>query len=1151
MTDKKLEEKKLTDEQQMVIDSKRKNLVVSASAGSGKTFVVVEKLIKLICEEKVPLSRLLVLTFTKAAANELKSRLFNEILNQPSSPFLIEQLDEVMVSDISTIDAFCEKVIKRNINKLSLPQNFVILDEKASKKLKNTAFKRAFEYFSSQKSEVFDEIYFAFKRNEDGLYECVNNIQSFFDSLSNSDEMVEKFSSNLALFHEKACQRLKENFEKAFKNTSKMLNEALLEANMIGEKLASGHIKFVEALESFVDVDFSKDLFTLCKEIASKTMPAISSSKSAVKAKFAKAKEEAKAVYDTAKEIYLATDEMIESAKNGVLSGKLMQFYSYYANQYKLLKEKRWALDFADLEKYAQLLIQDDEVKRSLQERYDYIIIDEYQDTNRLQESILKPIAEGGFFIAVGDIKQGIYGFRNASKEIMSEDIEKFSTSEDGEALFLRGNFRTDARILTFVNSIFEKLMTISSVGIDYKKTSVLEGLSKFQPNNLPAVCVDVVFHPKAEKSKKEDEDKNAIWEEIYSVQEDELGENYKYKDEILTIAHRIEQALESQIYLPKQKIFRKVEMGDIALLFRGRSKLMEECVAFLQEKGFSVNADIKENLIEDGAVALLVSLLKIAINPNDDIPLASVMNSPFGDFTLQELGDIRKLNSDGYFYEIVNNLSKSEEKTPLNIKINAFFENINKFKFDLDVFGIVKAFEKIFNKTSFMEYIAGMDDGGLKRIHINKLFAFIRSANLDRNPQEVVSQLENSDKDEKAISDGGNAITVTTIHATKGLEYPIVIICGGGENLNKVYNKQFIANKEFGLGTFLYDYQKNLRLPSPVFLAGKDALKERERVDELMLFYVAMTRPQNHLYIIGSLSENDLKALDKQNTYLKQILFALGENFVANLFESGQIVTQNVVFNVITEVVEQEEQNFEKQLKIEEISSKFAQEIEKYNNFEYKNKHLCKFSYKNSVTGAMKLVENEYGIGEVLFSEHDSEKEIIESQQQKEAREKAVEEGNSYHEALKLIDFEKVCDLNSLEIELNSIKSFMTEGYFENIDLDLLYKNIFILKMLTKNSKTFKEREFIMESTPQEITNGGEKGESIIVQGIIDLFAVGEKIVLVDYKYTSLKDEEKLINRYGGQIRLYAIALEKAFEGKDIEKYLLSLKEGKLIKIQ
>ncbi len=1118
----------LTEEQKEVLKNKSKRLVVSASAGSGKTFVVVEKLSKLICEEHLPLSRLLVLTFTKAAASELKSRLFSKML-ESTNKFVLSQLDEVALSDISTIDAFCEKLIKRNVNFLSLPPNFAILDEKSSQNLKKGAFLQTFEEFSLNFPQEFENIYFAFKRNKETLFECMTALQSFFDSLAEGEKLQEDFGENTAVFEQKACEFLLKKMREDLSASKKYLAEGELLAGQLGGGLPQKHAEFVGCMRGVIEcVDFSLSYFEICKILAGVSLPSISTAKvdGEVKEKLVTAKELVEGWTTLAKDVSMANEEML--SRTTALAEGLMKMFGIYSCKYAKAKEKRSALDFADLEKYAKKLLQNDDVKASLQEKYDYIVIDEYQDTNRLQESILKPIAEGGYFVAVGDIKQGIYGFRNASKEIMGEDIKEFSSASDGSALFLRGNFRTDKNILDFVNRIFEKLMTKESVGIDYKNTSMLEGLNHFQPDALPPVCVDVVLE---EEKKKVEEN---FFEEIYSVKDAPLKQDYKYKNEVLAIASRIEEVLTGEIYQPKTKTFRRAKQGDIALLFRGRSALMEECIQFLRGRGFSVSADIKESLIDDSEIAVLVSLLKLTINPTDDIPLASAMASHFGGFGIEELAQIREIYFDDTF---ANSLQQCKERGFLRGKIEAFENMLATIKFNIYVYGITQTFKRLFAEYDYYNYISSLADGREKRERLNRFFALIRSLGLDNKPQEVVESLEGGDK-EGATFAGGNSITITTIHATKGLEYPVVILCGAGENLSKVYNKNYIASKDFGLGTYLYEYEDNLRVPLPTFTAGKMALKNREMVDEIMLFYVALTRAQNHLYIIGRGKKRDFsfKDLEKQNSYLKQIFFALGQNLTSQFFEEEGLTLGGAKLNLLTEFIEESPP-----APIGQIKEEATGATEKLYQFEYENFEDCKISFKNSVT-AVARPDEDRAIGETLFEEVDEGAKI--------ARERAVEIGNSYHQALKLLNFENVKDLPSLVSELEKIKPFMTEGYFENIDISLLLKNILLIKGVA-SGKVFKEREFIMSCPPHEVFGGCERGGEVIVQGIVDFFSVADKIVLVDYKYTSTKDKEKLIARYAPQLDLYEKALTKAFEGRRVEKYLLSLKEGKLIKIQ
>ena len=1109
----------LTKEQEMILTSQSKNLVVSASAGSGKTFVLIEKLINIITEKKVPLSRLLVLTFTKAAAKEMKSRLYNGLLNQKPDPFILEQLDDISISDISTIDSFCEKIIKRNLIKLDIDEGFTILDEHSSWRLKKRAFASAFDRFSKNQ-EQFDVIYYAFKKNKDRIEECLFDMQGYFDSLADEEKTRTLFLENYQQYLIKAYDFLKNHI---FNKLDKA-KELLKKAGMF-EDIPEKQQGFISSLNKNIkSVDKNAEFFDVCNQINLISLPDLPRTKAEAELKkcLALAKEkikEAKEVCENYKQITASQREEIDKA---TLSKAILNLYNLYKEKYQNLKAGRSALDFADIENYAKILLSDEEIKKGLQERYDYIFIDEYQDTNRLQESILKPIAEGGFFTAVGDIKQGIYGFRNANKEIMQEDITSFSAAEDGEALYLRGNFRTDNNILSFVNDVFEKIMTEESVGIDYKKTSMLEGLRKFEKNTLPAVSIDII--DEGEKEKPEPR------KGIYSVKEDTLTQDLKYKTELYTIASRIEEVLDSQIYDAKRECFRPACEGDIALLFRGRSSFMKECVKFLQDKGFNVNADIKNSLLEDGQIKVLESLLKISLNPQDDISLASVMASPFGGFSFQELADLRRENPSEEFYKII--LSSQNEK------IEKFLKMIEKFTFNYQIYGITKAFQKLFNEYDYYKYLKTLSSSREKIVHINEFFKLIRSNDYDFKPMSVVMALEQNTK--QKAEDGGseNAITVTTIHATKGLEYPVVILCGCGENLTKVYNKNHIMTQEFGFGMHVYDFSDDSHVLPPTFLASKLKKAEQEFESELMIFYVALTRAQNHLYIIGQGKEKSFSfdELEVQNNYLKLIMFALGQGFVSQLFEEGKIVTENRRINIISGFEEEisEEIKIIKNQKNIKNNEKIQEKIEKYRNFEYENFKNCKLNFKNSVTGILDLEKEEQN--NVGFQNGDI------------SREKAILTGNAYHEALKLLDFEKINSLEATKRELEKIKPKMTEEYFPLVDVKLLYDNIVVIKNLLEGQLIFKEKEFLMKSSLKEVGFSNSDEDFVIIQGIVDFFAIGKKNILIDFKYSSA-NEQTLKERYEKQIQLYTHAIEKAFNKKLDEKYLLSLKNSKLIK--
>ena len=1101
-----------TQEQKEVLKNKNKKLIVSASAGSGKTFVVIEYLINLICNKKIPISRLLVLTFTKAAANEMKTRLYNEILQQRADNFLLEQIDEISISDITTIDAFCEKLIKRNINKTDIDEEFVVLDEKMCDKLKQMAFARAFDEMNSDESEDLDKLFFSFKKDKDKIFSMLRSMQSFFGSSKENETLVDDFIKNADSLKIKANSFITDYIYSIFSEAKNKI-----------QYLYDLPIKYEEYRQNLLGFCSIKDddFLALMKKINEYEFMKMANWKIDNKEDrktLSSARQKLKNVNEIAGNYQDISPEIVKKLTDDNLSEIILTLYKKYSCEYKALKKSKNGLDFADLELYCKELLEDKETMESLQDKYDYIFIDEYQDTNRLQESIIKPISQKGHFIAVGDPKQGIYGFRNASMEIMQDDIKDFKERKDGDALFLKGNFRTDKHILDFVNKIFAKVMTEKSVGIDYENTSMLEGLKKFEKAKMPSVRIDII-------EKEKDETQKEI-KEIYSVKEDEVSVDEKYKKEVETIASRIEECLRKQIYDAKREKYRNVEPRDIALLFRGSKGLMPDVVKFLQAKGFDIVADVEQELLDDKEIKTILSILKLSINTEDDISILSAMNSWFGKFSLDDIIQLRIDNKDKFFSQIV---SESQETRLAN-----FREKIEKFYFNSQVVGISKALNMLFVENNFELYLSSQTDYSLRQAHIDELFRLIKASGNDFNIEGVIEQLEKVENKGKINEQASNAIYIGTIHSSKGLEYPIVMVCEAGASFKMPYRNPYFLTREIGLGTCLYDFQKNLRTYSPQFLAGKIFKQRKEFVDEIMIFYVALTRAQNHLFIIGQAGQDSIVETDDVfdcKTYLDILFYALGTSFKEQFFQQRNVVSGSWEFSIIGQTKSIPYLGNKNQLKNSQLLS---ENIEKYIDYKYDDKVSCTFAYKNSVTGLLRIdEENIIKTEENYFSN--------------EGKETSINRGNAYHEALKIIDFSKINSLHDLQRE--NLKEKLPKGYFELIDLELLLKNILIVKSVIGKLQPIKERQFIMQSTLKEI-GVANSDNKVIIQGVIDLLTKGEKTILIDYKFTNNTDEKMIIKKYQKQIELYTLAIEKGF-GKNVdERYLLSLKEGKLIKV-
>ncbi|MCM1324931.1 MAG: UvrD-helicase domain-containing protein, partial [Acetobacter sp.] len=691
-----------TVEQARVLNNTKKNLVVSASAGSGKTWVMIEYITKLIVEKHIPVRRMLILTFTRAAAGEMRERLNKALLAVKGDAFIMQQLDDLSICDVSTIDAFCEKLIKRNIDKLNIDETFRLLDEPLE--LKRKAFDQAINAFSG---EELNEIYYSFRKNKDMIFDVILNLDDFF-AVSGEDKQVDYYIENQENSFDEALKELnvllKSDIQRLVNKIKGIQDDIDIKTfRAIYTEAEAKYSTFLENLLSIISLPLGEDFISNAKSLQLIEVPSVpivrGEGRDESLAEFVKGvRKEVKDFVESFGKYDFSEIGLIRQRK-GTLSVALLKLYKEFARQYTLLKQQQDVLDFVELEKLALKLLKEEDILSLLQEQYDYIFVDEYQDTNRIQEAIIKPITNKGHFVAVGDPKQGIYGFRNATMEIMQDDVANFENAENGGVEYLRGNFRSDDRLLQFINRVFEKVMTQKSVGIDYKATSMLNGEIPFEKMTLPSVRVDIV-----EDSEKTTRERGGI----YSVRDDELYLNEKNKSEVAAIVARIDELLMQKIYDAKLKTFRQVEFDDIAVLLRSRSSLMGDLTRELECRGYPVLSDLKELEIEEPEVQMLVNLLKLLLNRDDDIALISVLNSCFGGLSFDELASIRIENSEAKsFYEIF-----AQSALP---KITEFNDMLSSLKLSAMVNGLYQSLVKLMVKKDYFAYLKSQEGGELK----------------------------------------------------------------------------------------------------------------------------------------------------------------------------------------------------------------------------------------------------------------------------------------------------------------------------------------------------------------------------------------------------------------------------------------------------
>lgn len=1094
----------IIEEQEKVLANKSKNMLVSASAGSGKTFIMIKYIAKLICENKVPVNNFLVLTFTKAAASEMKDRLLRRLQECGSDQFIIDQIDALSIANISTIHSFCEKSLKKYANLLGINENFAIADENTSQKIRRDAFDGALKNFEKSNNENYNELLSAFKNNKAKIKDILFEIEKLANAVADKDEFLQKNLNDPEKYFKKASSDI-------FDNAVFELKNLLFEVE--GFHVLDFEVELKESLRELLN---SKDIFEFSKFLCDYKFPTLPKRKEVgdevvenlkvIRANIVK-------ILEKIEELQIFNQEKMDKQKLASLENSLIKLYYIYENEENSIKISQNLLDFYDLEKYMKILSE----KENLFTDIKYVFVDEYQDTNKVQERIIKNIAKNCNFVAVGDVKQGIYGFRLASSEIFLKDLESFEANEDSQVNYLQSNFRSDKKVLNFVNDIFKVCMTQASAGVDYERTSMLNGLKEFESDDCKAVNIDIIIENVKEQGQMP---------EVYSVLEGDvdISGQSNYLD---TIRFRINEVLESKIYDDGK--FRRCKFSDIAILARKRDDMFSQLETYLQQHDIPIFSNSRSLLVDDNEIKVLINYLKIALGFKDEVALVSVLTSALCGFGLDELVCLKK-NSKMSLYDLV--------MTNENGSFDKFFENFSCFLSDVETIGVAKAFENLFDKTNYRAYLNLLKNGQKKNVFVDKFLSEIGQSGLDFDLVGLVNYFETVDitvaAEPSAMDD---AILLTTIHNSKGLEYPIVFLIGCDQSMKKSVPKVDVEiNEEYGLAVKQYDQESNSEIVSVRMRAIQNSMEKKNFAEEMMIFYVALTRAKNRLYLFGKYNEKMFEKFSLRNcdSYLDLILFALKD--VSKNLQNNQIYEDENMRVCIVDQVSECDVKLEKENQISKIDEKIKEKIKNYLNFTYKFDNLKNFKLKETVTRlSQKDQENalaKYSSDSFNFSNN------------------MVDIGNAYHLALKVLNFEDVETMADLESQIKSHIDLLKDAVLL-IDKNVLLRNVLLLKDLTKGAKVFKEKEFIMKDTIENLLADNHYDDKVLVQGIIDLFAIRDgKVILVDYKYSNSNSEQYLIEKYINQLKLYKLAIKNAINMEISQIYLLSLKNSKLIKV-
>lgn len=1120
-------EKNYTPDQRKAVIAEGRNVLVSASAGSGKTFVMIERVIRLIVEGKAEVGEILAVTYTTAAAEEMKQKLVKAIIAEINAgrdaARFRKALSEVPTASISTFHSFCANLIRTYFYALDVDPSVSVADENQAGELKNKALDSLFESLYETRDEDFLYLVriMGRSRGDDSLKETVKKLYEFASSEKSAEEFLTKAAENIT----------EKSFYKSENELYGIFAAYIKELIRIGENLTSlaesyGYAVYVEYVgELLVKLKTclnAKDFRSLIKAAglsvpkAPRTTSKDDEDLAAYKGKLEYFKKKCKDVYDDIREASPNDDEekdLSEYLSTARATKALCRLTIDFGKEYARLKADAAALDFADLEHFAyRLLSENPDVLSAVKQKYKYVFADEYQDVNGIQEAILSLISSDNAFM-VGDVKQSIYAFRGCNPDIIAAKFERYERGE-GETVSLDANFRSTDAVLAAVNKTFSPIMTKDFGGTDYKNNP-MTGSGKYPQGYGETILIEI---PEAEKEKTL---KSGVYDIVDDVNDPAPKAAFA---EGAVVANIVRKEAGGKVYDLKAKREREVTPKDFAVLTRNSSGFPTEIVRHLKRNDIPVSSSAKNPVGDYPEIKLLKDLLKIIVRFADDAPLFACLKSAIGGVSEAEAAEIKRaayaaITSDTgdkpaatkkpTFADCYRWYLLSGEDENIRNKLKNFDEYISKIRLLSGFENAGEILSRVLSETGLDLEILSQKNG---EIRLSRVERFIAEAGSGENGLSVSKFLTRAESDDGDVSvgssDGDDSVTVTSMHASKGLEYPIVILAGLGKRFNlDDTKKEILTDRYEGIALKFYDEEsKRTKITLP-----RAAFKERARLnaikEEMRVFYVAMTRAECKLYLVTSepVEEND---------DFTSILFANKfSDFIKTKYFDKKITADD------TEIGDGEDV---REVYISKDRPALTDLIRKNLSFIYPYEEDVNLPVKRAVTS---LAED--------ATTDDDEMTEIRLPVDKTTRERGI----AYHAFLQHADsfyedagvlLEKIKTGKKLTDEQLAL---LSEEKLRKILRAPLFEEI-------RGYKFYKEQPFIAQMAANEISNTNATGD-VLVQGIIDLLAVkGDKAIIVDYKY-SKKSISHLKETYAYQLALYKKAVEKTLKLK-VEKTIL-----------
>lgn len=1145
---------RFTEEQQFIIDNRDSELLVSAAAGSGKTAVLVTRIIERLLdqEDETTLDNLLVVTFTKAAAAEMKERvsiaLEQALSANEQNHYVADQMVKLSSAKITTIHSFCLSVIREHFDIVDIDPAFRVADESEVILMRKDIMAKVLESAYEAGSDAFYSLVesYAGGKTDTYLENLMISVWQFAGSMPRPHIWLQE-----QLLHNDddgpILQGLKEIVVGITEHVARQLDK--IEKYLSLDEGLSFYQPIYEEYRSFcyhvLMEDEPKAVLRAYQSFEKLKLPAKR------KGFDLELKVKAKAAFDvihkvvTDKRSQFLNLSLEDKGSIEPLKG-LYEIISLFDQEYSTIKKKRRVIDFSDIEHMAlDLLAEYNEETGSFQatdiaKAYNFseVMIDEYQDSNLLQEVILRSVSgeikgKPNMFL-VGDVKQSIYKFRMAKPELFMEKYDRYSSEGQYIKSHMTQNFRSNQPVIDSVNTVFEVLMTKSFGGITYDQFARLNKGFPYEHETVDKKTEMLMI----DRSAYNNESRDTL--------------------EAIAIATRIDQLISSGmlIYDKTRDGYRPVNYKDIVVLHRSPKSVAESFKNVFRTAAIPLYMDQSTGYLKAMEVSTLVNLLKLIDNPEQDVALAAVLKSPLVQLSSESLATIRLASPEGTFYHAMMVYIKSDlYQEDLYEALTAFINRLDKWRIRSRFLRIDQLLSEIMDESNYLLYMLSLPSGSKRVKNVELLIS--RAVSYENTGYQGIYQfLRYIDYIEKYDIELGEAtmvsahdqvVSLMSIHKSKGLEYPVVFIAGMDKQFNKQdLNKQVVMHQDFGLGCDLVDIDKRYRRTSLKKEVIKYKLLQEALEEETRILYVAMTRAREKLIMVGATKDIEKSVLKWENQDLSSYSKLEAMSYQDWLMPMCLRLNESIELKMPYELSLIEASD--NLLDSEELIDHSPIDIEGLFSWNYQHTVATQVKASMSVT-ELKLIgrhlpKEEISLEKVVPGFIDTDTEAY----------SGADIGTLYHRILYLMPVDIGPDEESVKAFLYEM---VTKEQLKQVEIDLIEIDKMVTLLKHDLWQQILEADYVKREMPFVMGVDGSKidplsdEDMIMIQGIIDLFYVsGNNAVIVDYKSDKVPSggSHMLLKRYGSQLDLYKQALEDVMGYKVVGCYIYALSTGDLI---